>query len=91
MAATLGARAMRQICLFVARQTSTQAALRSGGPTRVADELARSLRSTGPVYQGHWCGSRVRRKAHSYIRERFVLGALHTGRNVFHERLGWLT
>ena len=43
------------------------------------------------MYQGHWCGSRVMRKAHSYIRERFVLGALHTGRNVFHERLGWLT
>jgi|SRR5262245_15266647 len=47
--------------------------------------------ATDPDRQGIGLGSRVMRDATSYIRERFELGALGTGRHGFYERLGWVT
>ena len=41
--------------------------------------------------QGAGFGSMVIADVTSYIRERFELGALGTGRHHFYERLGWLT
>lgn len=47
--------------------------------------------ATAPDRQGNGFGSLVMADATSYIRERFELGALGTGRHRFYERLGWLT
>jgi aminoglycoside 2'-N-acetyltransferase I len=41
--------------------------------------------------QGAGLGSMVIADVTTYIRERFELGALGTGRHHFYERLGWLT
>lgn len=46
---------------------------------------------TVPDRQGARFGSLVMADVTAYIRERFELGALDTGRNHFYERLGWLT
>jgi aminoglycoside 2'-N-acetyltransferase I len=45
---------------------------------------------TAPDRQGRGLGSIVMTDATAYIRERFELGALGTGRHNFYERLGWL-
>ena len=45
---------------------------------------------TAPDRQGRGLGSIVMQDASAYIRERFELGALGTGRHSFYERLGWL-
>lgn len=47
--------------------------------------------ATIPERQGEGFGSRVMREVTAYIRDRFELGALGTGRHGFYERLGWLT
>ena len=47
--------------------------------------------ATAPAQQGRGLGSTVMDDVTSYIRERFELGALGTGRPSFYERLGWLT
>lgn len=47
--------------------------------------------ATAPDHQGKGLGSRVMREVGAYIRERFELGALGTGRQRFYERLGWST
>jgi len=47
--------------------------------------------ATVPDRQGSGLGSLVMSDVNSYIRERFELGALGTGRHRFYERLGWLT
>jgi aminoglycoside 2'-N-acetyltransferase I len=47
--------------------------------------------ATQPSLQGRGLGSQVMREASSYIRDRFELGALGTGRHRFYERLGWET
>lgn len=47
--------------------------------------------ATAPDHQGAGFGSLVMADVTSYIRERFELGALGTGRHRFYERLGWLT
>jgi aminoglycoside 2'-N-acetyltransferase I len=47
--------------------------------------------ATAPHRQGGGHGSRVMADVASYIRERFELGALATGRHRFYGRLGWLT
>ena len=47
--------------------------------------------ATAPDRQGAGFGSLVMADVTSYIRERFELGALGTGRHRFYERLGWLT
>jgi aminoglycoside 2'-N-acetyltransferase I len=41
--------------------------------------------------QGRGIGSLLMRAVNAYIRDRFQLGALGTGRHGFYERLGWLT
>jgi aminoglycoside 2'-N-acetyltransferase I len=41
--------------------------------------------------QGRGLGSLLMREVNAYIRDRFQLGALGTGRHGFYERLGWLT
>jgi aminoglycoside 2'-N-acetyltransferase I len=46
---------------------------------------------TAPDRQGAGFGSRVVADVTAYIRERFELGVLGTGRRHFYERLGWLT
>jgi aminoglycoside 2'-N-acetyltransferase I len=46
--------------------------------------------ATAPDRQGRGLGSVVMADVTSYIRERFELGALGTGRHSFYERLGWL-
>ena len=46
--------------------------------------------ATAPDRQGRGLGSIVMADASAYIRERFELGALGTGRHSFYERLGWL-
>jgi aminoglycoside 2'-N-acetyltransferase I len=46
---------------------------------------------TAPDRQGRGFGSIVMGDAAVYIRERFELGALSTGRHSFYQRLGWLT
>ena len=46
--------------------------------------------ATAPDWQGRGVGSIVMQDATAYIRERFELGALGTGRHSFYERLGWL-
>ncbi len=43
-----------------------------------------------PQLQGRGLGTRLMGAVTSYIRERFELGALGTGRHSFYERLGWL-
>lgn len=47
--------------------------------------------ATAPDHQGGGHGSLVMAAATSYIRDRFELGALGTGRHRFYGRLGWLT
>jgi aminoglycoside 2'-N-acetyltransferase I len=47
--------------------------------------------ATAADRQGAGFGSIVMADVTSYIRERFELGALGTGRHHFYERLGWLT
>ena len=47
--------------------------------------------STAVGRQGLGIGSQLMREVNGYIRERFELGALGTGRHRFYERLGWLT
>jgi aminoglycoside 2'-N-acetyltransferase I len=45
--------------------------------------------ATEPDREGHGFGSRVMTDVTDYIRGRFELGALGTGRHTFYERLGW--
>jgi aminoglycoside 2'-N-acetyltransferase I len=45
--------------------------------------------ATAAERQGRGFGSRLMQDVTAYIRERFVLGALGTGRLAFYERLGW--
>lgn len=47
--------------------------------------------ATAPGRQGAGFGSMVMADINDYIRDRFELGALGTGRHHFYERLGWLT
>lgn len=47
--------------------------------------------ATAPDRQGTGLGSVVMTDVTAFIRERFELGALGTGRHRFYERLGWLT
>jgi aminoglycoside 2'-N-acetyltransferase I len=47
--------------------------------------------ATAVGHQGRGIGSQVMREVNAYIRDRFELGALGTGRHRFYERLGWLT
>jgi aminoglycoside 2'-N-acetyltransferase I len=47
--------------------------------------------ATAPARQGEGLGSLVMAEVTGYIRERFELGALGTGRHRFYERLGWRT
>ena len=47
--------------------------------------------ATAPDRQGSGLGSLLMADVTSYIREKFELGALGTGRHHFYERLGWLT
>jgi aminoglycoside 2'-N-acetyltransferase I len=47
--------------------------------------------ATAPAHQNVGYGSLVMTDATAYVRERFELGALGTGRQRFYERLGWLT
>ncbi len=47
--------------------------------------------ATAPNRQGRGHGSRVMADVTSYIRDRFELGALGTGRHRFYGRLGWQT
>jgi aminoglycoside 2'-N-acetyltransferase I len=46
--------------------------------------------ATAPERQGRGLGSLVMDDVTAYVRERFELGALGTGRVSFYERLGWL-
>jgi aminoglycoside 2'-N-acetyltransferase I len=46
--------------------------------------------ATAPDQQGRGLGSVVMADVTTYVRERFELGALGTGRLSFYERLGWL-
>lgn len=46
--------------------------------------------ATAPDRQGAGFGSLVMADVASYIRDRFELGALGTGRHRFYQRLGWL-
>ena len=46
---------------------------------------------TDPSRQGRGLGTRVMQEASDYIRDRFEIGALGTGRHHFYERLGWET
>jgi aminoglycoside 2'-N-acetyltransferase I len=45
--------------------------------------------ATAPQRQGVGFGSLVMTDVGTYIRERFEIGALGTGRHTFYERLGW--
>jgi aminoglycoside 2'-N-acetyltransferase I len=47
--------------------------------------------ATAVAFQGKGIGSLLMQEVNAYIRERFQLGALGTGRHNFYERLGWLT
>lgn len=47
--------------------------------------------ATAPDREGAGHGSLVMADVTSYIRDRFELGALGTGRHRFYERLGWVT
>ena len=47
--------------------------------------------ATAVAFQGKGVGSLLMQEVNAYIRERFQLGALGTGRHSFYERLGWLT
>jgi aminoglycoside 2'-N-acetyltransferase I len=47
--------------------------------------------ATAVAFQGKGIGSLLMQEVNAYIRERFQLGALGTGRHSFYERLGWLT
>jgi aminoglycoside 2'-N-acetyltransferase I len=47
--------------------------------------------ATVPTRQGAGYGSMVMTEVDAFIRERFELGALGTGRHAFYQRLGWLT
>lgn len=47
--------------------------------------------ATAPGSQGRGYGSRLMTEVTAYVRERFELGALGTGRQSFYERVGWLT
>jgi aminoglycoside 2'-N-acetyltransferase I len=47
--------------------------------------------ATAPDRQGIGLGSRLMNDVTSWIRDRFELGALGTGRHSFYERLGWQT
>jgi aminoglycoside 2'-N-acetyltransferase I len=47
--------------------------------------------ATAPARQGAGYGSLVMVDVTAWIRDRFQLGALGTGRHHFYERLGWLT
>ena len=45
--------------------------------------------ATHPDRQGRGLGTRLLREVTAYVRQRFELGALGTGRHRFYERLGW--
>jgi aminoglycoside 2'-N-acetyltransferase I len=45
--------------------------------------------ATAPDRQGAGLGSRIMADVTAYIRDRFELGALGTGRHSFYARLGW--
>jgi aminoglycoside 2'-N-acetyltransferase I len=47
--------------------------------------------ATAPDRQGIGLGSRLMGEVTAWIRDRFELGALGTGRHSFYERLGWRT
>ena len=47
--------------------------------------------ATAVSHQGQGLGPRIMGTVNAYIRERFELGALGTGRHHFYERLGWIT
>jgi len=47
--------------------------------------------ATAASHQGRGFGSLLMGDIDAYIRDRFELGALGTGRHTFYERLGWLT
>jgi aminoglycoside 2'-N-acetyltransferase I len=47
--------------------------------------------ATAPDRQGAGLGSRIMADVTAYIRDRFELGALGTGRHSFYARLGWQT
>ena len=47
--------------------------------------------ATAVACQRQGLGSRLMLAVNAYIREKFELGALGTGRHHFYERLGWLT
>lgn len=47
--------------------------------------------ATAPDRQGTGLGSLVMADVTTYIRERFELGALGTGRHALYQRLGWVT
>ncbi len=47
--------------------------------------------AVAPDRQGSGLGSRLMARVTTFIRERFELGALGTGRHHFYERLGWQT
>lgn len=47
--------------------------------------------ATAPDRQGAGLGSRLMTAINDWIRERYELGALGTGRHSFYERLGWVT
>jgi aminoglycoside 2'-N-acetyltransferase I len=59
-----------------------------GRPLRTGYVEAVATRSD---LQGRGLGSLVMADVTEYIRERFELGGLGTGRHAFYERLGWLT
>jgi aminoglycoside 2'-N-acetyltransferase I len=47
--------------------------------------------ATASDRQGVGFGSRLMADVNAYVRDRFELGALGTGRRTFYERLGWIT
>jgi aminoglycoside 2'-N-acetyltransferase I len=47
--------------------------------------------ATSPERQGAGYGTRVMTDVTAFIKERFELGALGTGRHGFYERMGWVT
>jgi aminoglycoside 2'-N-acetyltransferase I len=47
--------------------------------------------ATAPPHQGAGHGTRVMTDVGAWIRERYELGCLGTGRHAFYERLGWRT
>ena len=62
---------------------------------RVADRPLRTgyveAVATAPVHQGAGHGTLVMTEVTAWIRERYELGCLGTGRHAFYQRLGWRT